>query len=190
MLRSACLSSRPSACFGCSSHHKENRSPSILRRRGVRCSRAPVPTSPATLLTEPRKESRPSLPAGAATWTSIGATRGMMPTPKTPRVVRLHTPLLAGVIFEKYILVFQIQIFGFKYKIQEGLKPDRNNAREGRIVGRDAEGARRGLCAACPPRPRGATAAWRPDRLQWQIVQVVPSRPTSVRTQWHTGPGA
>ena len=74
-----------------------------------------------------------------------------------------------------------------KYKIQEGLKPDRNNAREGRIVGRDAEGARRGLCAACPPRPRGATAAWRPDRLQWQIVQVVPSRPASVRTQWHTG---
>ncbi|MGB1591603.1 MAG: hypothetical protein ACPIOQ_02535 [Promethearchaeia archaeon] len=100
------------------------------------------------------------------------------------------TALLAGVIFEKYILVFQGQIFGFKYKIQEGLKPDRNNAREGRIVGRDAEGARRGLCAACPPRPRGATAAWRPDRLQWQIVQVVPSRPTSVRTQWHTGPGA
>ena len=100
------------------------------------------------------------------------------------------TPLLAGVIFEKYILAFQIQIFGFKYKIQEGLKPDRNNAREGGIVGRDAEGARRGLCAACPPRPRGATAAWRPDRLQWQIVQVVPSRPTSVRTQWHTGPGA
>ena len=98
--------------------------------------------------------------------------------------------LLAGVIFEKYILAFQIQIFGFKYKIQEGLKPDRNNAREGGIVGRDAEGARRGLCAACPPRPRGATAAWRPDRLQWQIVQVVPSRPTSVRTQWHTGPGA
>ena len=28
--------------------------------------------------------------------------------------------LLAGVIFEKYILVFQIQIFGTKYKIQEG----------------------------------------------------------------------
>ena len=87
-------------------------------------------------------------------------------------------------------LVFQIHIFGSKYKIQEGLKPDRNNARGGRIVGRDAEGARRGLCAACPPRPRGATAAWRPDRLQWQIVQVVPSRLTSVRTQWHTGPGA
>ena len=107
------------------------------------------------------------------------------------RVTRVCTsPLLAGVIFEKYILVFQIQIFGFKYKIQEGLKPDRNNAREGRIVGRDAEGARRGLCAACPPRPRGATAAWQPDRLQWQIVQVVPSRLTSVRTQWHTGPGA
>ena len=106
---------------------------------------------------------------------------------------KLARTLLAGVIFEKYILVFQIQIFGVKYKIQEGLKPDRNNAREGRIVyivGRDAEGAQRGLCAACPPRPRGATAAWRPDRLQWQIVQVVPFRPTSVRTQWHTGPGA
>ena len=53
-----------------------------------------------------------------------------------------------------------------KYKIQEGLKPDRNNAREGRIVGRDAEGAWRSLCAAYPPLPRGATAAWRPDRLQ------------------------
>ena len=57
-----------------------------------------------------------------------------------------------------------------KYKIQEGLKPDRNNAREGRIVGRDAEGARRGLCAACPPRPRGATAVRRPDRFQWPVV--------------------
>ena len=77
-----------------------------------------------------------------------------------------NATLLAGVIFEKYILVFQIQIFGSKYKIQEGLKPDRNNAREGRIVGRDAEGAWRGLCAAYPPLPRGATAAWRPDRLQ------------------------
>ena len=91
------------------------------------------------------------------------------------RVTRVCTsPLLAGVIFEKYILVFQIQIFGFKYKIQEGLKPDRNNAREGGIVGRDAEGARRGLCAACPPRPRGATAVRRPDRFQWPVVQVVP----------------
>ena len=109
---------------------------------------------------------------------------------KLAGVGRKTSALLAGVIFEKYILVFQIQIFGFKYKIQEGLKPDRNNAREGRILGRDAEGARRGLCAAYPPRPRGATAARRPDRLQWPIVQVVPSRPTSVRTQWHTGPGA
>ena len=84
-------------------------------------------------------------------------------------------------------MVFQIHIFGSKYKIQEGLKPDRNNAREGRIVGRDAEGARRSLCAAYPPRPRGATAVRRPDRLQWPIVQVVPSRPTSVRTQCHGG---
>jgi hypothetical protein len=52
-----------------------------------------------------------------------------------------------------------------EFEIQEGLKPDRNNAREGRIVGRDVEGARRGLCAACPPLPRGATAARRPDRF-------------------------
>ena len=86
---------------------------------------------------------------------------GILPADQSP---------LRGVIFEKYILVFQIQIFGFEYKIQEGLKPDRNNAREGGIVGRDAEGARRGLCAACPPRPRGATAEWRPDRLQWQAL--------------------
>ena len=48
------------------------------------------------------------------------------------------------------------------------MKPDRNDAREGRIVGRDAEGAWRGLCAAYPPLPRGATAAWRPDRLQYR----------------------
>ena len=32
----------------------------------------------------------------------------------------------------------------------------------------------RGLCAACPPRPRGATAVRRPDRFQWPVVQVVP----------------
>jgi hypothetical protein len=79
--------------------------------------------------------------------------------------------LLAGEIFEKYILVFQGQIFGFTAdqvqnsgRIETGSKYS-CNAREGRIVGRDAEGARRGLCAACPPLPRGATAARRPDRF-------------------------
>ena len=36
--------------------------------------------------------------------------------------------------------------------------------------------------------PRDATAAWQPDRLQWRIVQVAPSRPTSVRcTCTHSG---
>ena len=79
--------------------------------------------------------------------------------------------LLAGVIFEKYILVFQIQIFGSKYKIQEGLKPDRNNAREGRIVGRDA--MRRALGAAsalltrryhAARRPRGGPIGYSADR--------------------------
>ena len=44
-------------------------------------------------------------------------------------------------------LVFQIHIFGSKYKIQEGLKLDRNNAWEGRIDGRDAEVQ----CSASPP---------------------------------------
>ena len=40
-------------------------------------------------------------------------------------------------MFEKYIWFSnpQIQILGFMYKIQEGLKPDRNYAREGRIEG-------------------------------------------------------
>ena len=66
----------------------------------------------------------------------------------------LTESLLAGVFFEKYILVFQIQIFGSKYKIQEGLKPDRNNAREGRIVGRDAEGARGAASALLARRDR------------------------------------
>ena len=41
-----------------------------------------------------------------------------------------------------------------KYKIQEGLKPDRNNAREGRIVGRDAEGARGAASALLARRDR------------------------------------
>ena len=54
------------------------------------------------------------------------------------------------------VLVFQIQIFGSKYKIQEGLKPDRNNAREGRIVGRDAEGARGAASALLARRDRAA----------------------------------
>ena len=41
-----------------------------------------------------------------------------------------------------------------KYKIQEGLKPDRNDAREGRIVGRDAEGARGAASALLARRDR------------------------------------
>jgi hypothetical protein len=35
-----------------------------------------------------------------------------------------------------------------------------------KIRGKITEAAWRGLCAAYPPLPRGATAAWRPDRLQ------------------------
>ena len=111
---------------------------------------------------------------------------GILPADQSP---------LRGVIFEKYILVFQIQIFGFEYKIQEGLKPDRNNAREGRIVGRDA--MRRALGAAsalltrryhAARRPRGGPIGYSADRAGGAIPADVCAHTVAHRS-WCLTPG-
>ena len=111
---------------------------------------------------------------------------GILPADQSP---------LRGVIFEKYILVFQIQIFGTKYKIQEGLKPDRNNAREGRIVGRDA--MRRALGAAsalltrryhAARRPRGGPIGYSADRAGGAIPADVCAHTVAHRS-WCLTPG-
>ena len=82
-----------------------------------------------------------------------------------------------------------------QYKIQEGLKPDRNNAREGRIVGRDA--MRRALGAAsalltrryhAARRPRGGPIGYSADRAGGAIPADVCAHTVAHRS-WCLTPG-